>query len=253
VEGPYNIEQLRSFARRGHFSRHHQVSRDGNHWEPAAKHPEFFTGIEPELRAAQVMKTRPVAPQQGRDQPVPAGGAEGYVVVEADPVDPNMPAPTVERATWYYGRDGKEHGPITFSALQHLAAAGRLRPSDYVWTEGMANWAPAQSIDGLFPRHTSDHETGGDIEEPSRRSGLATASFVFGILGTNVLLLIGSIIAIVCGHVALAEISGHRGEVRGRGLAIAGLVLGYFVAAASLVLALFLAVYYLGLSAQPAG
>jgi type IV pilus assembly protein PilA len=56
-------------------------------------------------------------------------------------------------------------------------------------------------------------------------SGKAIASLVFGLLP---LTLLSAIPAIVFGHIALSEIKKSAGRLQGRGLAIAGLVLGYF-------------------------
>jgi hypothetical protein len=55
---------------------------------------------------------------------------------------------------------------------------------------------------------------------------LAVVSLVTGILGicTGG---ITSIIAVVCGHLALGQIKRSGGVMRGHGMAIAGLVLGY--------------------------
>lgn len=53
---------------------------------------------------------------------------------------------------------------------------------------------------------------------PTRTNGLAIASLVTGILGF-------SILSVIFGHIALNQIGRSREE--GRGLAIAGLVLGY--------------------------
>ena len=56
-----------------------------------------------------------------------------------------------------------------------------------------------------------------------RTSGLAIASMVLGILWVY---WIGSILAVIFGHVAISQ--AHKDEtLRGRGMAIAGLVLGY--------------------------
>lgn len=57
----------------------------------------------------------------------------------------------------------------------------------------------------------------------SRTSGLAIASMVLGILWVY---WIGSILALIFGHVALSQTSRDE-TLRGRGMAIAGLVLGY--------------------------
>ncbi|MBN8422498.1 MAG: type II secretion system major pseudopilin GspG [Verrucomicrobia bacterium] len=61
---------------------------------------------------------------------------------------------------------------------------------------------------------------------PQATSGLAIASLVTGILGF-VTLGLGSIAAIITGHLALSEIRKSLGSVGGKGLAIAGLILGY--------------------------
>jgi hypothetical protein len=61
---------------------------------------------------------------------------------------------------------------------------------------------------------------------PRQTNGLAVASLVLGILW---LFWIGSILAVIFGHVALNQIKAQEGPSRpeGKGLAIAGLVLGY--------------------------
>ena len=70
----------------------------------------------------------------------------------------------------------------------------------------------------------------------SRTSGLAIASLVLGIVWV---FWIGSILAVVFGHVALSQIKRSMGALSGRGLAVAGLVLGYLGVA---MLALFIVV-----------
>jgi TM2 domain-containing membrane protein YozV len=52
---------------------------------------------------------------------------------------------------WHYSVDGGERqGPISAAELKKLADAGNLKAGDLVWKEGMAEWAPAKSIKGLF-------------------------------------------------------------------------------------------------------
>lgn len=60
-----------------------------------------------------------------------------------------------------------------------------------------------------------------------KTSTLAIVSLVAGIAGWTILPLIGSIVAIVTGHMAKAEIREQVGSLGGDGLATAGLVLGY--------------------------
>ncbi len=59
---------------------------------------------------------------------------------------------------------------------------------------------------------------------PEKTSGMAIASLVFGLF---FLLFPMSIVAIVFGHISLSQIKKSAGRLGGKGLAIAGLVLGY--------------------------
>ena len=63
---------------------------------------------------------------------------------------------------------------------------------------------------------------------PPRTSTLATVSLIFGILGYVFLPLLGGIVAVICGHMARAEIRrAPPGSIDGDGLAVAGLILGW--------------------------
>jgi hypothetical protein len=53
---------------------------------------------------------------------------------------------------WYFGKDGRQLGPVSVTALREMAANGQLQPTDLVWTSGMSQWAPAASTRGLFPK-----------------------------------------------------------------------------------------------------
>ena len=61
---------------------------------------------------------------------------------------------------------------------------------------------------------------------PVATSGMAIASLVLGILG---LAGIGSVLAVIFGHVALSKIRRSGGRLKGAGMALAGLILGYVV------------------------
>jgi hypothetical protein len=63
------------------------------------------------------------------------------------------------------------------------------------------------------------------VARRSRTNGLAVAALVASLLWMG---WFGSVAAIVLGHVALRQISESGGRQSGRGLAVAGLVIGYF-------------------------
>ena len=66
------------------------------------------------------------------------------------------------------------------------------------------------------------------MSTPARQtSSLAVVSLVSGILGWTLLPLIGSIVAIITGHMARGEIRRAPDRMEGDGLAVGGLILGY--------------------------
>jgi hypothetical protein len=58
-------------------------------------------------------------------------------------------------------------------------------------------------------------------------SSLAIASLVTGILGWTLVPLLGSIAAIITGHLAKKEIKESQGTISGDSMATAGLIMGY--------------------------
>ncbi|BDS09016.1 hypothetical protein NT6N_40560 [Oceaniferula spumae] len=69
---------------------------------------------------------------------------------------------------------------------------------------------------------------------PGRTSGLAIASLVCGI-ASFVPIFIGSLAAIICGHMALSQIKKSGQQLTGKGMAIAGMILGYLTFAICLI------------------
>lgn len=61
----------------------------------------------------------------------------------------------------------------------------------------------------------------------SQQSSLAIVSMIAGIVGLTFIPLIGSIVAVITGHMAKNEINRSNGAFTGDGFAIAGLILGY--------------------------
>lgn len=82
-------------------------------------------------------------------------------------------------------------------------------------------------------------------QQPRPTSGLAVASLVCGILGWTFLPLLGSLVAIITGHMARSEIRGAAGRMDGDGLALAGLILGW-IAVGLALLTILLVVFFFG-------
>ncbi len=60
-----------------------------------------------------------------------------------------------------------------------------------------------------------------------RESSLAIVSLIAGIVGWTIVPFIGSIVAVITGHLAKKEIRESGGTMSGDGMALAGLILGY--------------------------
>jgi hypothetical protein len=83
------------------------------------------------------------------------------------------------------------------------------------------------------------------MNDTNRTSTLAVISLVAGILGWTLLPFLGSLGAIITGHMARSEIRRSAGTVDGNGLAIAGLVLGWGSVVVT-VIGILLAVMFFG-------
>ncbi len=79
-------------------------------------------------------------------------------------------------------------------------------------------------------------------------STLAVVSLVAGILGWTLLPLIGSLGAIITGHMARREIRHSAGSIEGDGLAIVGLVLGWGLVILTVIGVLLVVVFFGGIA-----
>ncbi len=79
-------------------------------------------------------------------------------------------------------------------------------------------------------------------------SAMAIVSLVLGLLGWTLLPLLGSLGAIICGHMARAEIRRNAGALDGDGMAIAGLVLGWSLVVITVLSVLAVVLFFGGLA-----
>ena len=91
------------------------------------------------------------------------------------------------------------------------------------------------------------------MTQPVRRtSSMAIVSLVAGLLGWTFAPWLGSIIAIITGHMARAEIRRDPAGLEGDGLAVAGLVLGWAMILLSVFTILAIVLFFGGLAALAA-
>jgi hypothetical protein len=83
---------------------------------------------------------------------------------------------------------------------------------------------------------------------PKQTNSLAIASLISGILGWTLLPWLGSIAAVICGHMARAEIRRNPDTQEGDGMAIGGLVLGWAMIILTILGILMLIMFFGGLA-----
>lgn len=153
----------------------------------------------------------------------------------------------------HIARNGQPTGLFSLEEVNRQLAAGTLSLSDQAWYEGAAGWAPLSTVPGVSNSPsgaTPPQPTGpttpsvpaatvptvvGPVTAVPVLSGqtepLAIWSLVLSLLGVCGFcctpVVITGIAGVVCGHLALSKI-GTRPDLQGRGLAMAGLIIGYF-------------------------
>lgn len=144
---------------------------------------------------------------------------------------------------YFIGVNGVQSGPFTEAVIRQKQTSGELPPNALCWTEGWPEWRPLSSV---FPAHAAEAASAVPPLPPAafrppayppavgpnttpHTSGLAITSFILGLVGLVTMLT--AIPAVICGHIACSNIKNSHGAQTGRGLAIAGLVLGYLMIA----------------------
>jgi len=234
--GPYPETRIRDLIKNGVIKSHHRLrSLDESDWAEAARlFPDLF----------------PSSP--GPDN-------TGFQDLEPEPVEISFEAD----AEWYYSVDSSRQepeGPVTIAVLQGLARDGAIDQTAKIWKKDWPDWRdaaevgplaehwpsePAEPVDGPKKGSGTSEPMGSDSPRTST-SGLSSlilgltsimfaggniASFVFKqwslLIVMGLVFLLTSILAVVLGHLSLATIKRQPEQWTGRGVALAGLILGY--------------------------
>ncbi len=142
----------------------------------------------------------------------------------------------------YVHRNNQQLGPFTEEELKAQIASGAISLQDPVWWQGQANWLPlnqttlaATLAPGVPVPPSIPGAVAPSILLPAseKTSNLALWSLIFGIgsLFCGILF----IPAIALGHMGLAE-TNKNPAIKGRGMALAGTIIGYALLAFYLLL-----------------
>jgi len=146
---------------------------------------------------------------------------------------------------WHCYVDGKQYGPVSDADLRAWIQQGRVKPTDNVWREGMADWIPAGSVPELLSPGAVVPATGFQPPPPTGPGmGLPGAGYVRPHRGTAVLVLgiLGLAVCPICGIIAWAMGSKDMREMRagcmdrsGEGMTRAGYICGMISVIVALV------------------
>ncbi|WP_009959511.1 DUF4190 domain-containing protein [Verrucomicrobium spinosum] len=147
---------------------------------------------------------------------------------------------------YHVARNGEQLGQFTAEEIRHGLFDGKFQATDLGWKEGQADWVPLSTLFGQMtpaakiksaPVTQVPLSSSVAPEYHSPTNGLAIAALVMGIISifTFGLCGIGSIITIVLGHMALTRVRQSGGSLGGKGMAVAGLVMGYASIALAIV------------------
>ena len=142
---------------------------------------------------------------------------------------------------WYYLQNGQQVGPVSKEELQGLLQRQSLPVTTGIWSRGMPEWVPANQVAevmaGVSGGYIPQPVAGGAYTRVSGPApcGMAIASMVLGIIGVLGAVILTSVPAIICGHIARRQIRDAEGRVGGEGMALTGLILGYMVTVLSVL------------------
>jgi hypothetical protein len=116
---------------------------------------------------------------------------------------------------YYTDSNNQPNGPVSLEELRAMVVSGKLGASTMIAPTGSQNWIP---IGQLIP---SAGPASNGRSEP-----LAIWSFVLSLVGLLCCGFFVCVPAVICGHLALSKI-GKDPHLGGKGLALAGLIIGY--------------------------
>ncbi len=124
------------------------------------------------------------------------------------------------------GSDGKEYGPVAPDELRKWLVAGRVGPETKVRAEGATEWRLLSEVPELADAQKKTSPPPLPLNVPSpvgKTSALAITSLVLGILG---LFTCGTtaLVGLILGIIALVKVSNSGGALRGKGIALAGVI-----------------------------
>jgi hypothetical protein len=228
VEGPWPITKLRAEIGLRKLGRHHELSTDGANWQRAGDVEGLFVSVATRKRVG-----RPTPASSASPQVEAARGDEEEIELELDA------QPAVGRAVaWHYSVDDRQFGPVGDDEIIFGIEAGRLPLDTLVWREGYADWVTVEEVPELMARIDNSWRNSATSYTAATQFAAPSAERLrypsYALWGGVITLLLSwipfvgfaGLLPIVFGILGISEANSMDGNARGRGGAIAGIMLG---------------------------
>lgn len=106
-------------------------------------------------------------------------------------------------------------GPVSLEQLRALAESGAVNGASLIAPVGSQQWSPIGTILPSLPPPI-----------PTTTEPLAICSLILSLAGLVCCAIVTAIPGVICGHIALSRIA-RQPQLQGKGMAIAGLIIGY--------------------------
>ncbi|MDD5261897.1 MAG: DUF4190 domain-containing protein [Methylacidiphilales bacterium] len=138
---------------------------------------------------------------------------------------------------WYYAKAGRRYGPTTREAVEKLYREGKLKAKDLVWEQGTPEWLEAGAVLETAPSPPSPAPASTPAPGTAAETcGLAILSLCCSFIGLACCCgaPILAIPGVILGHLSLYRLS-QNPNLKGREIALAGMIIGYLVIAIALL------------------
>ena len=134
----------------------------------------------------------------------------------------------------HVNRGSTSLGVFSEEEVREGLSAGRFAPTDIGWREGMSSWQPLSqfpefagtAVPAVPPVQPGATLTTAALTTAGKTEPLAIWSLVLSIVSLICCGFILGVPGVICGHLALSNIR-KNSSLEGRGMAVAGLAIGY--------------------------
>ena len=238
VDGPWQVDKLKSEVKLRKLSRVHEVSEDGSNWQRADKFDWLFPA---------------------RIIPLTPSPTETASIQQQAPVEVKAPE-VVKNTKWFLAIKGTEVGPMSSQEVVQRIATGVAGPNDMGWNEGLHDWellCELPEFSSCFAQESYDEDDGFHAPTESENyeidprsvppgeqttSLMAIGSLIAGVfsvplLGVFFLGIPMGFIALIMGMFAHNNISKSQQKLKGKSIATIGALMGVIAACVSIILA----------------